>query len=162
MLKKKIAAALNQQINEEFFSAYLYLSMSAHFESKNLSGMANWMRKQAKEELDHGIKIYNHVVERGGVVTLKQIGVPTATWKSATSVFEHAYNHEKKVTALIHKLVELARSEKDYATDEFLQWFVKEQVEEEDSTSKVWEQLKMIKESSNGLLMLDHALGKRE
>lgn len=160
-IKTKMQNAVNKQINAELYSAYLYLSMSAYCESINLKGFARWMREQAKEETGHAMKLYGYVHERGGKVTLSSIGVPTTTWKSPTAVFEHTYNHEKKVTEMIDNLVNLAMNEKDYATTIFLQWFVTEQVEEEASASEIWETLKMIGASKNGLIMLDKQLGKR-
>ncbi|MBN1156834.1 ferritin [Candidatus Woesearchaeota archaeon] len=162
MIKKKILDALNKQINAELYSAYLYLSMSAYFESKNLKGFAHWMRKQSKEEQTHAMKIYDHIVERGDLVNLTSIGAPTADWKSVQAVFEHAYNHERKVTGMIHDIVEAARAEKDYATEAMLQWFVNEQVEEEAQADEIVQKLKMNGESKSGLLVLDHHLGKRE
>jgi ferritin len=162
MIKKAIEKEINDQINAELYSAYLYLSMSAYFESKNLGGFAHWMTIQAKEEVNHAMKFYNHIYERGGRVTLKAIDSPPVNWKSALDAFESAYNHEVKVTGLIHKLVALARSEKDVATENFLMWYVDEQVEEEASADAIVQKLKLVKDSANGLFMLDRELSQRE
>lgn len=162
MISKKMEAALNKQINAEFYSSYLYLSMATDFESKNLEGFANWMKVQAQEEWGHGMRIYNYVNEQQGRVTLGAIDAPQAEWDSALAMFEAAYKHEQHVTSLIHNLVSLANEEKDYASGIFLQWFVTEQVEEEAHASSIVEKLKMIKESPQGLMMLDRALGERK
>ena len=162
MISKKMQDALNEQINAELYSAYLYLAMAAEFEANNLKGMASWMEAQAKEETEHAKRLYAFVNDRGGRVTLKGIDAPPAEWKSPAAAFQAAYEHEQKVTAMIHNLVDVARSEKDKAAEVMLAWFVDEQVEEEASTSEFAEKLKMIKESANGLFMMDNALGKRE
>lgn len=161
MLSKKMEEALNKQCNAELYSAYLYLSMSAYFQSSNLSGFANWMRAQAQEELMHAMKFYDYVNERGNRVLLKPIESPPTEWKSATEVFEHVYKHEQKVTGLINDLVDLAISECDHATNNFLQWFVKEQVEEESSANDVLQKLNLIGDQPHGLFMLDREMGTR-
>jgi ferritin len=153
--------ALNGQINAELYSAYLYLSMESYFRSLNLSGFANWMRVQVQEELMHAIKIYDFVNECGGRVTLKAIEGPPTKWESPLAVFEAVYAHEQKVTGLINELVDLAIKEKDHATNTFLQWFVNEQVEEEDSADQVVQKLKMIKNDPGGLFLVDRELGQR-
>ena len=153
--------AINEQINAELYSAYLYLAMAAYFDSVNLPGCASWMKAQAKEEQSHAMKFYHYIVERGGRVSLKAIGVPPAEWKSALDAFSTAYKHEQHVTDRINKLVELAEKLKDPATTALLTWFVNEQVEEENNASTIVAQLKMIKESTGALFMLDHHLGKR-
>ncbi len=162
MISEKIVEALNKQINAELYSAYLYLSMSAYFESIGLKGFANWMRVQWQEEITHAMRIYNYVVERGGRVKLYAIDEPPSDWDSPLSAFENAYNHEFKVTKMINELVELALSEKDYATYNMLQWFVNEQVEEESSTKEVVERLKLIGSDGRGLLMIDRELATRQ
>jgi len=162
MISKVMQDALNEQINAELYSAYLYLAMAAEFEANNLKGMASWMEGQAKEETEHAKRLYGFVNDRGGRVTLKAIAAPPAEFKSPAAAFQAAYEHEQKVTAMIHNLVDVARSEKDKAAEVMLAWFVDEQVEEEASTSDIAEKLKMIKESANGLFMMDNALGKRE
>jgi len=162
MISKKMQDALNEQINAELFSAYLYLAMAAEFESNNFKGFAHWMEVQAKEETEHAKRLYDFVNDRGGRVTLKVIAAPPSEWKTPLAAFEAAYEHEQKVSAMIHNLVDVARGEKDKAAEVMLNWFVEEQVEEEASTSEIAEKLKMIRESTNGVFMLDNALAKRE
>ncbi len=161
MISKKMQNAINGQINAELYSAYLYLSMSADFSSKNLSGFANWMKIQAREELGHAMKLYNFVEERLGRVTLKAIDAPATQWDSPLAAFEQALKHEQKVTGLINKLVDQAITENDHATRGFLQWFVDEQVEEEASADAIVQQLKLMKGAPGGLFMLDKELGRR-
>jgi ferritin len=158
----KIQDAVNGHINAELYSAYIYLSMSAYSESANLPGFGHWMRKQAQEEVGHAMKLYNHIIDRGGVVSLAAVDKPPAAWKNPLAVFEAAYEHEKKVTAMIGKLVDLARKEDDKATESFLKWFIDEQVEEENQTLKIVETLKQLGDSKMGLIMLDKELAKRE
>lgn len=161
MLSKKLEAAFNGQINAELFSSYLYLAMSAYFESIHMPGMAKWMTVQAKEEETHARKFFDYIVDRGGRVKLDAIAAPEAEWASPLVVFEAAYAHEVKVTNLINDLVKLAKAESDVAGAIFLQWFISEQVEEEKSADEVVQQLKMIKDAPQGLLMLDSILGRR-
>lgn len=161
MLNKKIETALNEQINEEMFSSYLYLSMSAYFADINLNGFANWMRVQSQEEMAHAMKIFDYVCERGGKVILKAIAQPESKWKNTLEVVDETMKHEMKVTALINKLADLAVTEKDHATGNFLQWFVTEQVEEEANVTDLLNQLKMIKGEGPGLFMLDRELKTR-
>lgn len=161
MIGEKVQDAFNEQINAELYSAYLYLSMAAQLEAMNLRGFANWMRQQAREEIAHAMKFFAHVNERGGRVTLTRIDAPPKEWPSPLAIFQDAYRHEQKVTGLIDKLVTLAAAEGDNAGGVFLQWFVSEQVEEEASVDEVVQKLKAIKDSANGLLMLDQALAKR-
>ena len=161
MIKQKVATALNNQMNREFYSNYLYLSMAAHFESSNLKGFAHWLQIQAKEESEHAMKLYEHLLQRGGRVKLQQIEAPPSNWKSHKEVFEHAYQHEQKVTSLINDLVDLAKLEKDHATENFLQWFVKEQVEEEATASEILQKLQLVGSEGSALFMLDSELGKR-
>jgi ferritin len=162
MLSKKIENAINKQINAELWSAYLYLSMSAHFESINLGGFANWMRVQAQEELGHAMKFYHHVIERRGRVTVTAIATPSISWKSPLNAFEDAFKHEQKVTGMINYLVNMAAGEKDHATANMLQWFIDEQVEEESSTDAIVQKLKMIGTNTGGLYMLDRELAQRK
>ncbi len=162
MIGKKMQDALNEQINAELYSAYLYQAMAANFQAANLKGFAHWMDAQAKEEQNHARKIYEFLVERGGRVELKAIAAPPVEWKSPLAVFEESYAHEQKVTGLIHKLVDLGRAEKDHAAEVFLAWFVTEQVEEEANANEIVEKLKMLKDHPQGLLMLDAQLGARE
>ena len=162
MIGNKIEQAFNGQINAELYSSYLYLAMAAYFESVNLDGFAHWMRLQAKEEDAHAMKFFDHIVERGGRVALQAIDAPPAQWDSPLAAFENAYQHEQKVTAMIHDLVNLAGDEKDHAANAFLQWFVTEQVEEEASADQVVQQLKRVGDAPHALLMLDRALAQRE
>ncbi|MCD6239587.1 MAG: ferritin [Thermotogae bacterium] len=161
MISKKIEEAINKQINEEMFSSYLYLSMTAYFDSLNLKGFANWMMVQQKEEMDHAMKFYRYLVERGGRVKLYEIKEPLHEWNSPLHAFEDTLKHEKHITECINDLVELAEKEKDRATFNLLQWYVDEQVEEEANDEEIINYLKLIAESGNGLLMLDRELAKR-
>ncbi len=161
MIAQKMEQALNKQINAELYSGYLYLAMSAHFESTNLPGFANWMRVQAQEELEHALKMYAYVNEREGRVILDAIEAPPSEWDSPLAVFQAVYEHEQKVTGLINDLVSLAVDEKDHATQIFLQWFVTEQIEEEASASAVVEKLKLVGDAPQGLFMMDRELGAR-
>ncbi|MEW6519932.1 MAG: ferritin [Thermodesulfobacteriota bacterium] len=161
MLSKNIEKALNEQVNWELYSSYFYLSMSSYFESISLAGCANWMRVQAQEELFHAIKIYDYINERGGRAILAGIAQPPSEWKTPLHVFEEVLTHEQKVTALINGLVNLALDERDHATNNFLQWFVSEQVEEEASASSVLEKFKLIGKDKSGLFAIDLELAKR-
>jgi ferritin len=161
MPNEKILKALNQQLNLELSSSYEYLGMSAFFESANLSGFATWMRIQATEENAHASKIFDYILQTGGKVELEQINAPSFVYKTPKDAFELTYKHEQKVTASIHNLVGLAIDAKDYATNNFLQWFVNEQVEEESTALKILERIKMIEDSKGGLLYLDKELAKR-
>lgn len=161
MISDNMKDAFNKQINAELYSSYLYLSMSAYFESINLPGFANWMRCQAQEELVHAMKFYNFMNDRGGRVSLAAIDGPPVKWESPLHAFQDAYAHEQKVTALINNLVDLATAGKDHASTSFLQWFVNEQVEEESSADKVVQQLHLAGENGSGLFMIDRELGTR-
>jgi len=162
MLSKKMEEALNNQVNAEMYSAYLYLAMSAWFEDQNLPGFANWMYIQAQEEMTHAMKIYRYITDRGGSISLKAIDEPPKEWDDAVKVAEEVYKHEQKVTGMIHDLVNLAREEKDYGTDNMLQWFVSEQVEEETNADELLQNLKLIGGKGQGLLMLDRELSQRQ
>ncbi|MDF1578208.1 MAG: ferritin [Desulfurivibrionaceae bacterium] len=161
MLSKKIAKALNGQINAEIYSSYMYLSMSAWFEQAGLAGFANWMLQQAREEMSHAMKFFHFVSERGGRVLLEKIAQPPTDWKSALDVFEATLAHERKVTGLINDLTNLALDERDHATNIFLQWFISEQVEEEAGVGAVLDKLKLIGKDTSGLFALDQELGRR-
>ena len=154
--------ALNKQINEELFSSYLYLAMSADFEAKNLMGAAKWMKMQADEELEHAMKFFHFVLERGGEVDLLPIGKPQKSWKTPLAAFQDAEKHEQHITGCINDLFELAGKEKDYATQSMLKWFVDEQVEEEANASEILAQIKIVGDIPGHLFWLDHQLGKRE
>ena len=161
MLSEKMEAALNKQINAEMYSSYLYLSMSAYFESIDLTGCAAWMKGQAQEEMFHAMKLYDFVNERGGRVILTAIEQPKSEWDSALDVFENTLSHEQLVTSLINGLVDLALEERDHATNIFLQWFVSEQVEEEATAGGILNKLKLIGNDPAGLFALDQELGQR-
>ena len=158
---KAMQDALNEQINKEFFSSYLYLSMAAYFEDKNLTGFAHWMQLQADEEHEHAMKFYKYILDSGGRVQLKAIDAPATEWKSNLEVAEQVAEHEAKVTASIHHLYELALNEKDYAAQVMLQWFITEQVEEEKNATELVAKLRLIEERGTAVLMLDHRLSKR-
>lgn len=160
-MKEKMQDALNGQLNAELYSSYLYLSMSAFYRSMDLGGFANWMRVQAREELMHAMKIYDYINERGGRVTLSQVKGPPTEWDSPMHAFEHVLKHEQKVTGLINGLVDLAIEEKDHATNNFLVWFVTEQVEEEATANDIVQKLKMVGTEGSGLLLLDSELAQR-
>ncbi len=160
MLNQKMQDAINDQINFELYSAYIYLAMSAYFESINLKGMANWMRVQVMEEQSHAKKFYDFITNRGGRVVLSPIGDPGKEWKSPIAAFEHALEHEHKVTARIGKLMELAYELKDHASASLLQWFVDEQVEEESNVDAIIQSLKLAGDSA-GLFMVDKDLATR-
>lgn len=162
MLNKKMEAALNEQLNAELYSSYLYLSMVAYFESANWPGMATWMRIQAEEEKMHGMKFFDFIVSRAGRVKLATIAAPETEWASPLAAFQAGYAHEQKVTGLINNLVSLARAESDAASDIFLQWFVTEQVEEEKNADTIVQKLTLIKDAPQGLFMLDKELGARQ
>lgn len=161
MFNKKMEKSFNEQINEELYSAYLYLSMVAYFESTNLPGFANWMRVQTQEEIVHAMKFYDYINQRNGRVVLTALADPQIEWKSPMDAFEAAYKHELHITDKINELVNLAIEEKDHAANMFLQWFVNEQVEEEKNPLDIIQKLKMIKDSSESLYMLDKELAAR-
>lgn len=161
MLNQRIEKELNKQITAEFFSAQLYLQMSAYFADHNLNGFANWTRIQYQEELTHGWKIYDYIIERGGSVELEALDQPANEWDGPVEVFEEIYKHEQKITSLINNLVEISQEEKDHATYNMLQWFVDEQVEEEANASEILEQLKFVEGKGSGLFMLDRELKSR-
>ena len=161
MLKKSLLDKMNDQIQHEFHAAYLYLSMSAYFESINLPGFAHWMRMQWQEEVGHAMKFLDHINERGGRVQLQAIEQPPVEFESPLDPFAQALAHEQKVTGQINEIYALAVQENDYASLSTLQWFVDEQVEEERSVGDIVERLKMVKDQTGALLMLDAHLGQR-
>uniref|UniRef100_A0A7J2TJ55 Ferritin n=1 Tax=Archaeoglobus fulgidus TaxID=2234 RepID=A0A7J2TJ55_ARCFL len=160
-ISEKLVGELNFQLNREIYSAYLYLSMSAYFESLGLRGFANWMRVQWQEELMHAMRFFDYIVSRGGRVELYAIEAPPKEWKSPLDAFEFALAHEKEVTKRISNLVDLAIGERDHATFNMLQWFVNEQVEEEQSFEEVVTKLKLAGNDTRAILFLDSELGKR-
>jgi ferritin len=160
-INKTMQDAINEQINAEMYSAYLYLSMSAYFENQNLPGFAKWMRVQFGEEQAHALKFFDFVIERGGEVELKAIAKPAMKWESPLAVFKEVLKHEQHVTDLINKLYEVALAEKDYPSQVLLQWYIAEQVEEEGNASQVVAFLESIEAHKASLYQLDHQLGKR-
>ncbi len=161
MFSKSVQNAINDQIAAEFYSAYLYLSMSAYFQSINLPGCAHWMRLQYQEEVAHALKLFDYVHQREGHVVLETIEQPKSKFKSALDVFEQALDHEKEVSGMINKLYALTHKEDDYPSQIELQWFITEQVEEEKNARSIVEQFQMIGDNKVALLMLDRQLGAR-
>lgn len=161
MLSEKMQAALNEQINAELWSAYLYLSMSAYFAADGKPGFANWMHIQFKEEQDHAMKIFNFIISRGGKVELKPIAEVQTAWEGPLDAYEDTLEHEKVVTGMINNLYALAVEEKDYATQSMLAWFVDEQVEEEETAQGIIDALRMIKDNGFGIYTLDKELAAR-
>ncbi len=160
-LSKNLQDALNEQIREELASAYIYLSMAAYFEAENLPGFAHWMQVQSQEEMEHAMKFYAHVNERGGRVLLQAIPEPPAEFEGPADVFQKALDHERYISGRIIDLYKLAQQEGEYASYGLLQWFVDEQVEEEDSASEIVEMLKLVGDKGHALLMLDRQLAQR-
>ena len=152
---------LNAQFMEELASAYLYLSMSAYFEAENYKGFANWMRVQANEEFEHAMKFYDYIFSRGGKVSMKGLSEPKAEWESPLAAFKAALEHEQYISDRINKLMDLAIEEKDHATRDFLDWFVNEQVEEENNVMDIVGMMEKIGDSEQGLFFLDQKLGER-
>ncbi len=160
-ISTKMQKAINDQINAEFWSAYMYLSMSAYFENRGLKGFAHWMRIQFREEQTHALKFLDYLAARGGKVELQPISPVATDWKDATDAFSETFEHEQKVTALINSLMYMAIEEKDFATQSFLKWFIDEQVEEEATALEILDKLKLINNHPQGLFMLDKELGAR-
>lgn len=161
MISKPMQDAINEQINKELFSSYLYLSMAAYFASKNLLGFSKWMHIQVGEEREHAMKLYEHLEDRGGRVLLKAIAAPKTEWASNLEAFKDAAAHEAMITSAIYALYETAVQEKDYPAQVLLQWFVNEQVEEEKNAAEIVANLELIEERGAAVLMLDKQLGKR-
>ncbi len=161
MLSKKMEKALNEQINKEMYSAYLYMSMSAHSTNIGLSGFANWFMVQYHEEMEHAMKIYDYVHEQGGKVKLMAIDEPLSAFKGPMDMFQKTLKHEQFITKSINDLMDLAIKEKDHATQIFLQWFVTEQIEEEGNDNEIIDKLKLAGDKGNGLFMIDKELEAR-
>jgi len=163
MIKDNVRDAINTQMNREFYSSFLYLSMAAYFESMNLKGFSRWMQVQAGEEHAHGMKFFDYLVDQGARISMAAIEAPAGEWDTPLAAFEHALGHEQKVTARIHDLMELALSEMDHATAAMLQWFVSEQVEEEAQAGEIVFKMKLASAEKSAVLLylLDHELGKR-
>jgi ferritin len=160
-LSSKMQAAMNAQMGHEFGAYYLYLAMSAWLSHRNFTGFAQWMRLQAQEESKHAMKLFDYIDDRGGEVSLGTLEKPRSDWKSVLAVFEAARKHEAQVSTGIHRLYELALAEKDYASQAMLQWFITEQVEEEKTSTLIVQTLRIIGDSTSGLLMYDRELGGR-
>jgi len=161
MLSKKLEAALNIQINEEYYSSYIYLAMAAYLEDKNLDGCAHWMQMQAREEYEHAMKIFDYMVDRGARVVLTEVKAPPKAWDSPLDAFKGALEHEQYMTGNINKLTDLAIAEKDHATGNLLQWYVTEQVEEEAQVEDIVKKLEMMGTDGPGLFMMDRELKNR-
>ncbi len=161
MIQPKVQDSINNQINAETYSAYMYWSMAAYFEAEDLPGFAAWMKAQAAEEMGHAAKFFGYLNERGGRVKLTAVEGPPTEWDSPLAAFEAVYEHEQKVTALIHAMMDLAIGENDHATVSFLKWFVDEQVEEEANAEAIVQKLKRVQDAPGGLFMLDRELGAR-
>jgi ferritin len=163
MYNEKLAKAINDQINKEFYSSYLYLAMAAHFDAKALPGFAQWMKAQAAEEWQHGMKFYEFLYEVDASVSLQGIETPPATFGTPKEVFEQVLEHEKKVTASINAIYDLAKKENDPKTELMLHWFITEQIEEEKNARDILDQLEMTGGNTFGILFLDkHVLGARK
>ena len=160
-LSDSMTAAINDQIKAEFDSAYIYLAMSAYFEDSGLAGMAHWMKKQYKEEVEHAEKFIYYLYERGARVIIPEIARPKESYNEALDVFRTAYNHEQYVTSRIYKLVDMAVAEKDYATQSMLKWFVDEQMEEEDNTGGIVAKLEFLGGDKHGVYLVDRELSAR-
>ena len=161
MLTKRVEAAMNDQLQKELQSAYVYLGMSAYCESESLPGMAAWLRRQFDEEQEHAFKFYNFIIDRGARVELKSLDAPSMSYKGALDVFQTALEHERKVTAAINDLYDLVAKEKDFASQAWLDWFATEQVEEEKTVGQIVDDLTRIGSDGNGLFLLDKDLGTR-
>jgi ferritin len=161
MISKKMADALNKQINEELYSWYLYLAMSAYFSALNYVGTANWLKLQANEEMNHAMKIYGYLNEVGQKIELQKVEQPPSDYKNHLAAFQQVLDHELHITKCINDLADLATTEKDHATSNFLIWFVNEQVEEVGNARLLLEKVKMVGSSTHTLYLLDRELGKR-
>jgi ferritin len=161
MLSEKVLSALNDQLNAEFYSSYLYLAMAAHMEAEGFTGMGHWLRKQSEEELAHAMKFYKFILDRGGRVQFKAVDQPPSHWKSPLALFENVLEHERQISGRVWSLIELTGQEKDPATRVFLHWFVEEQVEEEAQVALIVQKLRMVGDSVNGLFLIDRELGSR-
>mgnify|MGYP000067793431 FL=1 len=161
MISEKMAQALNEQVNREMYSAYLYMAMSAHCNQEGLKGFANWFMVQYHEEMLHAMKIYEYIQRQGAQVKLDAIKAPPTSFESPLTMFTQTLEHEQFITRSINELMELAIAEKDHATQIFLDWYVTEQVEEEENDNDIIAQLKWIKDNPQGLMMLDRELAGR-
>ena len=161
MIGERLSKAMNDQIKNELESYYIYLSMAAYFHSASLDGMAHWMRCQAHEEMIHAMKLYDHIIDRGGRVELQNLAQLKTKWSSPGEAFQDAYKHEQFITGKINDLTTIARDEKDYSAEPILAWFSSEQVEEEATSGKIADKLEMVGDAKQAILMLDQELGAR-
>lgn len=161
MIKKEVLDAINEQINAETYSAYMYLSMAAYFEEMGLSGFSNWMKVQYQEESAHALKFFNYITERGGKVILKAVAQVPVDFNGIVDVFEHTLKHENNVTDMINNLMNIAVAASDHATQSFLKWFIDEQVEEEANVERILATLKLINGEGNGVFMMDREMSQR-
>lgn len=162
MINEKVKIILNEQINKEFYSAYLYLAMSAYFDEMGLYGFANWTKIQAKEEVDHGMILFDYLIDRNSRIQLKQIDIPEMNFSSPLNVFEKIYEHEKYVTSLVNEIAYMSLEECDLATKNFINWYIREQVEEEKMSSDIVARLKLFGDESASLYLMDKELGERK
>lgn len=161
MINEKVRDAMNEQVKLELESFYVYMSMVAYFHNKGLDGMAHWMRCQAHEEMIHAMKFFDHIIDRGGAVTLLDLKQIKTAWKEPLEAWQDAYEHEKFITGKINNLIKISREENDYTSEPLLSWFLNEQIEEEKNTDKVSRELAMVGGSQEGILMLDRELAAR-
>ena len=161
MIKKEVLDAINEQINAESYSAFMYLSMAAHFEEMGLSGFGHWMKIQYQEEAAHALKFFNYLTERNGKVVLKAIDQVPVDFNGIVDIFEKTLAHENHVTGLIDHLMNVAVAANDHATQSFLKWFIDEQVEEEANVEKILATLKLINGQGNGIFMMDREMNMR-
>jgi len=161
MVSEKINEIINEQINKEFYSGYLYLSMSAHLKELGLFGFASWTKHQAKEEVEHGLKLLDYLLERDSFVTLKQISTPEFEFNGVISIFQKIYEHEKCITSSVMQIAKLSEEECDRKTLTFIDWFISEQVQEEEAVKNIIKRLELFGENNASLLLLDQELAKR-
>ncbi len=161
MISDSINNIINEQINKEFYSGYLYLSMSAHLRELGLFGFANWTKVQAKEEVEHGLKLFDYLIERNSFVTLKQIKTPEFEFNGILSIFNHIYEHEKSITASVMQIAKAAEEECDRTTLSFIDWFINEQIEEEQNVKDIIKRLELFGDNHASLFLMDKELGER-
>jgi len=160
-MNNEVLTEFNRQIQEELYSGYLYLAMAADFESKSLNGFAQWLKMQAKEEFEHAMRFYKHIIERGREIEFDSLKKPPKSWKSPLDAFKAAYSHEQHITGRINFLLELCQKKKDYPGAQMLQWFVDEQVGEEAQADEVVQKLMMVEGNKAAIYMLDKEMGQR-
>ena len=161
MVNEKMVRLLNKQLNQELYSSYLYLQMSAFFDGEKLNGFAAWMRIQSEEEYKHAMKLYDYILQVNEKVVLQKIDAPNNKWTTPADVFQDTYKHEKQVTTFIDEIVDTALTDKDFATFNFLQWFINEQVEEEATALMILDKIKVLGDNKTGLFFLDREMAGR-